>query len=62
MSLSGVIEGFWAGTFARNSEVLQNELSENDDPIGHWMLASGGVDGSGGEPKYCSLGVDGAGW
>ncbi len=30
-------------TFARNSEVLQNELSENYDPIGHWMLASGGV-------------------
>ena len=31
------------GTFARNSEVLQNDLSEYYDPIGHWMLASGGV-------------------
>ena len=30
-------------TFARNSEVLQNELSENYDPIGHWTLASGGM-------------------
>ena len=32
-----------AVTFARNSEVLQNDLSENYDPIGHWKLASGGV-------------------
>lgn len=23
-------------TFARNSEVLQNDLSEYYDPIGHW--------------------------
>ena len=26
-------------TFARNSEVLQNDLSEYYDPIGSWMLA-----------------------
>ena len=30
-------------TFARNSEVLQNDLSEKYDPIGHWKLASGGM-------------------
>lgn len=36
-------------TFARNSEVLQNDLSENYEPIGPWMLASGGGSCSGGE-------------
>ena len=36
-------------TFARDSEVLQNDLSENYDPIGPWMLASGGVMCSAGE-------------